>query len=107
LLYAYTSAAATNGSAFAGLNANTPFYNLTLALAMLCGGFLVIVPVLAIAGSFDAKKKVPVSAGTFPTDGMQFVFLLVGTVLIVGALTFIPALALGPLAEQFFSLQIH
>ena len=83
------------------------FYNLTLALAMLCGQFLVIVPALAIAGSFAAKKKVPVSAGTFPTDGKQFVFLLVGTVLIVGALTFIPALVRGPLAEQFSSLQLH
>jgi K+-transporting ATPase ATPase A chain len=110
LLYAYTSTAdtaATNGSAFAGLNANTPFYNLTLALAMVCGRYLVIVPVLAIAGSLAAKVKVPVSAGTLPTDGMQFVFLIVGTVLIVGALTFIPALALGPLAEHYSAYQLH
>jgi potassium-transporting ATPase potassium-binding subunit len=101
LLYAYTSTAATNGSAFAGLNANTPFFNLTLALAMLSGRYLVIVPVLAIAGSLAAKKRVPVSAGTLPTDNMQFVFLIVGTILILGALTFFPALALGPLAEHF------
>ena len=107
LLYAYTSTAATNGSAFAGLNATTPFYNLTLALAMVCGRYLVIVPVLAIAGSLAAKVKVPVSAGTLPTDGMQFVFLIVGTVLIVGALTFIPALALGPLAEHYSTYQLH
>ena len=86
LLYAYTSAAATNGSAFAGLSANTIFFNLTLALAMLCGRFLVIVPVLAIAGSLAAKAKVPVSPGTLPTDGIQFVLLIVGTVLILGAL---------------------
>jgi K+-transporting ATPase ATPase A chain len=107
LLYAYSSAAATNGSAFAGLNANTVFFNLTLALAMLCGRFLVIVPILAIAGSLAAKVKVPVSAGTLPTDGMQFVFLIVGTVLILGALTFFPALALGPLAEHYSAYQLH
>ena len=107
LLYAYTSAAATNGSAFAGLSANTLFFNLTLALAMLCGRFLVIVPVLAIAGSLAAKVKVPVSAGSLPTNGMQFVFLIVGTVLILGALTFFPALALGPLAEHYSALQLH
>jgi len=101
LLYAYTSAAATNGSAFAGLNGNTPFFNITLAMAMLCGRYLVIVPVLAIAGSLAAKGKVPVSAGTFPTDNALFVFLIIATVLLVGALTFFPALALGPLAEQF------
>jgi potassium-transporting ATPase potassium-binding subunit len=106
LLYAYSSAAATNGSAFAGLNANTIFFNLTLALAMLCGRFLVIVPVLAIAGSLAAKVKVPVSAGTLATDGMQFVFLIVGTVLILGALTFFPALALGPLAEHYSAYQL-
>ncbi len=101
LLYAYTSAAATNGSAFAGLSANTPFFNLTLAAAMLCGRFLIIVPVLAIAGSLAAKIKVPASAGTLPTHGSQFVFLTVATVVVLGALTFLPALALGPLAEQF------
>ncbi|WOJ88451.1 potassium-transporting ATPase subunit KdpA [Methylocapsa polymorpha] len=107
LLYAYTSAAATNGSAFAGLSANTPFFNLTLALAMLSGRFLVIVPVLAIAGSLAAKKRVPISAGTLPTDGMLFVFLIVGTVLILGALTFFPALALGPLAELYSGRQLY
>jgi potassium-transporting ATPase potassium-binding subunit len=107
LLYAYTSAAATNGSAFAGLSANTIFFNLTLALAMLCGRFLVIVPVLSIAGSLAAKAKVPVSPGTLPTDGMQFVLLIVGTVLILGALTFFPALALGPLAEHYSMYQLH
>ncbi len=107
LLYAYTSAAATNGSAFAGLNANTIFFNLTLALAMLCGRFLVIIPVLAIAGSLAAKAKVPVSAGTLPTSGIQFVLLIVGTVLILGALTFFPALALGPLAEHYSAHQLY
>ena len=107
LLYGYTSTAATNGSAFAGLSANTIFFNLTLALAMLCGRFLVIVPVLAIAGSLAAKAKVPVSPGTLPTDGIQFVLLIVGTVLILGALTFFPALALGPLAEHYSEYQLH
>ncbi|MGP0060209.1 MAG: potassium-transporting ATPase subunit KdpA [Beijerinckiaceae bacterium] len=101
LLYAYTSAAATNGSAFAGLSANTPFFNLTTALAMLTGRFLVIVPVLAVAGSLAAQKRVPVSAGTLPTDDLQFVFLLCATIVIVGALTFFPALSLGPGAEHF------
>jgi K+-transporting ATPase ATPase A chain len=101
LLYAYTSGAATNGSAFAGLNANSPFFNMTLALAMFAGRFLVIVPVLCIAGGLAAKKIVPASSGTFQTDGAQFVGLLVGTVVIVGGLTFLPALALGPVAEQF------
>ncbi len=101
LLYAYTSGAATNGSAFAGLSANTPFYNLTLAAAMFAGRFIVIIPVLCIAGTLAAKRIVPVSAGTLPTYGMQFVGLLVGTVVIVGGLTFFPALALGPVAEHF------
>jgi K+-transporting ATPase ATPase A chain len=101
ILYAYTSAAATNGSAFAGLNANTPFYNLTLALAMFAGRFLVIVPVLAIAGSLAAKRIAPRSVGTLPTDGLQFVLLLAGTIVIVGGLTFLPALSLGPLVEHF------
>jgi potassium-transporting ATPase potassium-binding subunit len=105
LLYAYTSAAATNGSAFAGLNANTPFFNLTLALAMFAGRFLVFVPVLCIAGLLAAKRIVPTGAGTLPTYGPQFVGLLVGTVMIVGGLTFFPALALGPVAEHFAMLQ--
>jgi K+-transporting ATPase ATPase A chain len=101
VLYAYTSAAATNGSAFAGLNANTPFYNLTLAAAMLVGRFLVIVPVLCIAGLLAAKRRVPSGSGTLPTDGPLFMGLLGGTVVVVGGLTFFPALALGPIAEHF------
>ena len=101
LLYAYTSAAATNGSAFAGLSANTPFYNLTLALAMFAGRFMVIIPVLSVAGTLATKRIVPASAGTLPTNGAQFVGLLVGTIVIVGGLTYFPALALGPLAEHF------
>ena len=100
ILYAYTSAAANNGSAFGGLSANTLWYNTTLALAMLMGRFLVIVPALAIAGSLAAKKRVPVSAGTLPTYGGLFVGLLVGVILIVGGLTFFPALALGPIVEH-------
>jgi K+-transporting ATPase ATPase A chain len=100
ILYAYTSAAATNGSAFAGLNANTPFYNLTLAAAMFAGRFLVIVPVLRLAAALAAKRSVPPSAGTLPTTGPLFIALLGGTVLIVGGLTFFPALALGPVAEH-------
>ena len=105
LLYAYTSGAATNGSAFAGLNANSPFFNLTLALAMFAGRFLVFVPVLCIAGLLAAKRVIPAGAGTLPTHGPQFVGLLVGTVVIVGGLTFFPALALGPVAEHFAMLQ--
>jgi K+-transporting ATPase ATPase A chain len=101
LLYAYTSGAATNGSAFAGLSANTPFYNLTLAAAMFAGRFLVIIPVLCIAGTLAAKRIVPASNGTLPTHSMQFVGLLVGTIVIVGGLTFFPALAPGPVAEHF------
>jgi potassium-transporting ATPase potassium-binding subunit len=101
LLYAYTSGAATNGSAFAGLGANTPFYNLTLAAAMFVGRFAVIVPVLCIAGTLAAKRIMPASTGTLPTHGLQFVGLLVGTAVIVGGLTFFPALALGPIAEHF------
>jgi K+-transporting ATPase ATPase A chain len=104
ILYAYTSGAATNGSAFAGLSANTPFYNLTLAAAMFAGRFMVIIPVLCIAGTLAAKRRVPVSVGTLPTHGTQFVTLLVGTIVIVGGLTFLPALALGPAAEQFAML---
>ncbi len=99
-LYAYTSAAGNNGSAFAGLSANTPFWNATLGVAMLVGRFLFVVPVMAVAGSLAAKKIVPASSGTFPTDGGLFVGLLVGVVLIVGGLTFFPALALGPVVEQ-------
>jgi K+-transporting ATPase ATPase A chain len=101
ILYAYTSASGNNGSAFAGLNANTEFYNLTLGLAMLIGRFLFIIPVMAIAGSMAAKKTVPETSGTFPTTGGLFVGLLVGVIVIVGALTFFPAYALGPILEHF------
>lgn len=100
VLYAYTSAAANNGSAFGGLSGNTPWFNITLGIGMLMGRFLVIVPALAIAGSLAAKKTVPASAGTFPTDGTLFVGLLVGVIVIVGGLTFFPALAVGPIIEH-------
>ncbi|MBZ9795065.1 potassium-transporting ATPase subunit KdpA [Mesorhizobium sp. ES1-4] len=100
ILYAYTSAAANNGSAFAGLGGNTPWYNITLGIGMLMGRFLVIIPALAIAGSLAAKKTVPAAAGTFPTDSPLFVGLLVGVIVIVGGLTFFPALAVGPIIEQ-------
>jgi potassium-transporting ATPase potassium-binding subunit len=100
ILYAYTSGTGNNGSAFAGLSANTPFYNMTIGLAMFTGRFLMIVPMLAIAGSLAAKKIVPASAGTLPTHGSVFVGLVVGIILIVGGLTFFPALALGPLVEH-------
>ncbi|RUU26667.1 MULTISPECIES: potassium-transporting ATPase subunit KdpA [unclassified Mesorhizobium] len=100
VLYAYTSAAANNGSAFGGLTGNTPWYNITLGIGMLMGRFLVIIPALAIAGSLVAKKTAPASAGTFPTDGPLFVGLLVGVILIVGGLTFFPALAVGPIVEH-------
>jgi potassium-transporting ATPase potassium-binding subunit len=100
VLYAYTSQTGNNGSAFAGLSGNTPFYNLTGAVAMFVGRFWMIIPAMAIAGSLAAKKSIPVSAGTFPTTGGLFVGLLVGVILIVGGLTFFPALALGPVVEQ-------
>jgi K+-transporting ATPase ATPase A chain len=100
LLYAYSSGTGNNGSAFAGLSANTPFYNVTLGLAMLVGRFLMLVPALAIAGSLARKPRVPPSLGTMPTHTPLFVTLLVGTVLIVGALNFFPALALGPIVEH-------
>ncbi len=100
-LYAYVSAAGNNGSAFAGLSANTPFWNTTLGIGMMIGRFFVIIPALAIAGSMAAKKTVPPSAGTFPTDGPMFVGLAIGVILIVGGLTFFPALALGPIVEHF------
>jgi K+-transporting ATPase ATPase A chain len=103
-LYAYVSATGNNGSAFAGLSANTPFWNSTLGLAMFIGRFLMIVPMLAIAGSLAAKKIVPVSAGTFPTDGGLFVGLVVGVILITGGLTFLPSLALGPVVEHLSML---
>jgi K+-transporting ATPase ATPase A chain len=100
ILYALTSAANNNGSAFAGLSANTPFYNTLLGFAMWLGRFGVIVPVLAIAGSLAGKKRIPVSSGTLPTHGPLFVVLLIGTVVLVGLLNYVPALALGPIVEH-------
>jgi K+-transporting ATPase ATPase A chain len=100
-LYGYTSATANNGSAFAGLSANVPFWNITLGLAMFVGRFMVIVPVLAIAGSLARKKIVPASAGTFPTQSPLFVGLVIGVIVITGGLIYFPAVALGPLAEQY------
>jgi K+-transporting ATPase ATPase A chain len=100
ILYAFTSGTGNNGSAFAGISANTPFYNIAIGLAMLIGRFFVIVPMLAVAGSLAAKKIVPPSAGTFPTHTPLFVGLLTGVILIIGGLTFFPAVALGPVVEQ-------
>ena len=105
ILYAFTSASENNGSAFAGLNANTVFYNLALAVAMLIGRFGVIIPVLAIAGLLVSKKAAPPSSGTFPTTGVAFVFVLIGVILIVGALTFVPPLFLGPVVEHGLMLK--
>jgi len=104
ILYAYTSAAGNNGSAFGGLTGNTPWYNTTLGIAMLLGRFAYVVPVMAIAGSLAAKVKSPASAGTFPTDGPLFVGLLIGIILILGGLQFLPALVLGPIVEHFAML---
>ncbi len=104
MLYAFTSCIGNNGSAFAGLSANTPWYNLTLGLATLVGRFLLIVPVLALAGSLGVKKTIPQSAGSFPVSGLTFVLLLIGTVIIVGALTFFPAISLGPIVEHFLMI---
>ncbi|HUA37470.1 MAG TPA: potassium-transporting ATPase subunit KdpA [Candidatus Sulfopaludibacter sp.] len=105
MLYAYTSGAGNNGSAFAGLNANTPWWDTTLGVDMLLGRFGMIVPLLALAGSLAKKKIVPAGAGTFPVTGITFAVLLVGTVLLVGALTFLPALTLGPIVEHFLMLK--
>jgi len=105
MLYAYSSATGNNGSAFAGLTANTPWYNTTLGLAMLIGRFLMIVPIMALAGSLAGKQASPPSAGTFPVNGATFTFLLIGTVLLIGALNFLPALALGPIVEHFLTGQ--
>ncbi len=99
-LYAYVSAGGNNGSAFAGLPANTPFWNTTLGITMIVGRFFVMIPALAIAGALAAKKSVPASSGTFPTHGPLFVGLVIGVILIIGGLTFFPALALGPIAEH-------
>jgi K+-transporting ATPase ATPase A chain len=104
ILYAFSSGAGNNGSAFAGLNGNTVPYNITLALAMLFGRFAVMVPVLALAGSLARKKIPPPSGSSFPASGPTFVIILIGTVLVVGALTFLPALALGPVVEHFLMI---
>ncbi len=101
ILYAYSSAAGNNGSAFAGLSANTPWYNTTLGIAMMLGRFAYVIPVMAIAGSIAAKKKVPASPGTFPTHGGLFIGLLIGVILILGGLQYFPSLALGPIVEHF------
>jgi K+-transporting ATPase ATPase A chain len=101
ILYAFSSAAANNGSAFGGLSGNTPFYNLTLALGMFVGRFGVVLPVLAIAGGLAAKRSIPMSSGSFPTTGALWVGLLTAVIVIVGGLTFLPALALGPIADAF------
>ncbi len=105
ILYAFTSAANNNGSAFAGLSANTPFYNTMLSIMVWFGRFGVIVPVLAVAGSLAAKKRLTVNAGTMPTHGLLFVVLLIGTVLLVGLLNYVPALALGPVVEHFMMIK--
>lgn len=101
ILYTFSSGAGNNGSAFAGINANTPWYNMTIGLDMLVGRFLFIIPALAIAGSLASKKIIPTTSGTLPTTGSLFVVLLIGTVIIVGALTYFPALSLGPIVEHF------
>ncbi len=105
ILYAFTSANGNNGSAFAGLSANTPWYNTTLGVAMLIGRFLMIVPIMGLAGSLAGKKISPPSVGTFPVSGFTFIVLVLGTVLLVGALNFLPALALGPIIEHFLNAQ--
>ena len=107
ILYAFTSAAGNNGSAFAGLNANTPYYNVMLAITMFIGRFAIIVPILAISGSLSAKKFSPPSSGTFEAHTPLFAVLLIGVILIVGALTFVPALSLGPIVEHFLMTTGH
>jgi K+-transporting ATPase ATPase A chain len=107
ILYAFSSAANNNGSAFAGLTVSTPFYNWLTAIAMWFGRFGTIIPVLAIAGSLASKKRIGVTGGTLPTHGPLFVVLLLGTVLLVGALTYVPALALGPGVEHLMMMGAH
>jgi K+-transporting ATPase ATPase A chain len=107
VLYAFTSAVANNGSAFAGISANTPFYNTALGFAVWAGRFWLMIPVLALAGSLAAKKRIPVSVGSMSTHTPMFVWLLIGTVLLVGALTFVPALALGPVIEHLNMMSVH
>jgi K+-transporting ATPase ATPase A chain len=106
ILYAFSSASNNNGSAFAGLSANTPFYNTALGIAMLIGRYWLAIPVLAIAGSLARKKLVPVGAGTLPTHTPLFVGLLIGVVILVGALTYVPALALGPVVEHLYLIAV-
>ena len=105
ILYAYSSCTGNNGSAFGGLTTNTPWYNITLGISMFIGRFLMIIPIMAMAGSLAQKKLVPASAGTFPVSGGTFVILLLGTVLLIGALNFLPALTLGPIVEHFLMLK--
>jgi K+-transporting ATPase ATPase A chain len=105
ILYAFTSAAGNNGSAFAGINANTHWYNISLGFTMLAGRFLMMIPMLAIAGNLAQKKSVPPSPGTFPVNSSLFTILLTGVILIVGALTFFPALSLGPILEHLLLKQ--
>jgi K+-transporting ATPase ATPase A chain len=105
VLYTYSSATGNNGSAFGGISSNTPYLNTSIGFAMLFGRFLMMIPLLAAAGSLAQKKQTPVSTGTFPTHGPLFVFLLVAVVMIVGALTFFPALSLGPIVEHFLMHQ--
>ena len=105
MLYAFSSATGNNGSAFAGLTANTPWYNTTLGIAMLIGRFWMVIPIMALAGSLAQKKVAPASTGTFPVSGGTFIILLLGTILLVGALNFLPALALGPIVEHFLTVQ--
>jgi K+-transporting ATPase ATPase A chain len=103
ILYAHASAAANNGSAFGGLNSNNPWFNVTLGFAMLIGRFLLIIPGLAVAGSFSQKRRLPVTPGTMPTHGPLFAGLLVFSIVLIGALTYLPAFCLGPIAEHFFA----
>ena len=105
ILYDYSSAAGNNGSAFAGLNANTPWWDVTLGIGMALGRFAYVIPVLAIAGAVAAKPKLKPTAGTLPTDGIQFVGLLLGVLLILGGLQYFPPLALGPIVEHFQMLR--
>src|SRR5260370_28316275 len=107
MLYAYSWAGKNNGRAFAGLSVNTPFYNVAMAIVMWFGRLGSIVPVMAIAGSLAGKKRIAVTAGTLPTHGPLFVVLLLGTVVLVGALTYVPALALGPVVEHLIMISGH
>jgi K+-transporting ATPase ATPase A chain len=107
ILYAFTSAGNNNGSAFAGLSANTEFYNVGLGIAMWLGRFWPIVAALAIGGSLASKKRIPVTEGTMPTHGPLFIALLIGTILLIGVLNYVPALALGPVVEHFMLSQGH